>query len=120
MRLAAALAQIDLQHPEQRLHAMQQLEQQALILPQLIAAEDVSTLQQIAHDLQLADPVRLGAIEALAKIPTVLALQALQQLSQALTPADDELQTASYRALRRLGRLIDKQQRTSSTTGASV
>ena len=115
-----ALAQIDLQHPEQRLHAMQQLEQQALILPQLIAAEDVSTLQQIAHDLQLADPVRLGAIEALAKIPTVLAQQALQQLSQALTPADDELQTASYRALRRLGRLIDKQQRTSSTTGASV
>jgi len=114
------LAQLDLQQPEQRLHAMQQLEQQARVLPQLIAVQDVLTLQQIAQDAQLADHVRLGAIEGLAKIPTIAAQQALQQLSRGLAPADEDLQSAAYRALRRLGRWMDKQKTKSSTTGASV
>ncbi|MEC7119883.1 MAG: HEAT repeat domain-containing protein [Pseudomonadota bacterium] len=114
------LAQLDLQQPEQRLHAMQQLEQQARVLPELIAVQDVSTLQQIAQDAQLADHVRLGAIEGLAKIPTTAAQQALQQLSRGLAPADEDLQSAAYRALRRLGRWMDKQKTKSSTTGASV
>ncbi|MFZ3192514.1 MAG: HEAT repeat domain-containing protein, partial [Moraxellaceae bacterium] len=114
------LAQLDLQQPEHRLHAMQQLEQQARVLPQLIAVQDVSTLQQIAQDVQLADHVRLGAIEGLAKIPTTAAQQALQQLSRGLAPADEDLQSAAYRALRRLGRWMDKQKTKSSTTGASV
>lgn len=114
------LAQLDLQQPEQRLHAMQQLEQQARVLPQLIAVQDVLTLQQIAQDAQLTDHVRLGAIEGLAKIPTTTAQQALQQLSRGLAPADEDLQSAAYRALRRLGRWMDKQKTKSSTTGASV
>ena len=99
---------------------MQQLEQQAHVLPQLIAVQDVLTLQQIAQDTQLTDHVRLGAIEGLAKIPTTAAQQALQQLSRGLAPADEDLQSAAYRALRRLGRWMDKQKTKSSTTGASV
>lgn len=84
-------------------------QQQALALPILIAKQDVVTLLAVANNTDLAENIRLGAIEGLARIPAPTAEQALQQLKTTLEAANDEdLAKAIYRALRRWQRAQTK------------
>lgn len=72
---------------------------QAQVLPLLIAKQEVETLAQIANDKQQQEALRLGAIEGLARIVTIEAETALQQIKTATSDVD--ISKAAYRALRR-------------------
>ncbi len=77
---------------------------QAMVLRRLIAASDIARLTEVATDASLPDATRLGAIEAISRIPTDDATATLSQIA-ATGGLDEELTKATFRALRRCKRL---------------
>lgn len=73
--------------------------EQTQVLPLLIAQQAVAPLATLAQKSTLPEPLRLGAIEALAHIAQPEAQAALQTLRQQAT--DPDIAKAAYRALRR-------------------
>ena len=71
-------------------------------LPVLIQQQDVACLNAVIEDTTLLEHIRLGAIEALALIPTEAAEQTLQQLQKTFAESEEQaLAQAIYKALRR-------------------
>lgn len=94
---------------------------QAQVLPILISKGDIETLNTIANDATQQEPLRIGAIEGLARILNSEAENALKQLHQDLD--DKDLNKSAYRALRRQQRARQKAQNLSqlaSQQGASA
>jgi ParB family chromosome partitioning protein len=83
---------------------------QGTALPLLVAGGDVEGLGRALADRKLSDAVRLGAIEALAKIATDAARAQILAVATA-EAEDEELRKAAWRALRRARRTQDKRQR---------
>jgi len=76
---------------------------QGVALPHLVATADVEGLSAALADKKLAEPARLGALEALARIATDAAIAPL--LATAKSDAEDEeIRKAAWRGLRRAHR----------------
>jgi ParB family chromosome partitioning protein len=75
-------------------------------LPHLVAAGDVVGLAAVLGDRKLSDATRLGALEALGRIATEAAFEALRRTASS-SDEDEELRKAAYRAIRR-GRRYQK------------
>jgi ParB family chromosome partitioning protein len=73
---------------------------QGAALPHLVAAGDVAGVGAVLRDRKLSEATRLGAVEALGRIATAPAFEALRALASA-TDEDEELRKAAYRAIRR-------------------
>jgi ParB family transcriptional regulator, chromosome partitioning protein len=86
---------------------------QGTALPLLIAGGDVEGLGAALADRALSEAVRLGAIEALAKIATDAARAPILAIATA-KDEDEELRKAAWRALRRARRYKEKKQRLSA------
>lgn len=82
--------------------AAQQAHAQGAVLPHLIAQGDAAGLATVATDADQDLTVRVGAIEALARIATEPAQAALIEVGKSAT--DDALQKSAWRALRRAKR----------------
>jgi len=82
---------------------------QGAALPHLVAAGDVVGLAAVLGDKKLSEPTRLGAIEALGRIATGPAFEALRKVASA-TGEDEELRKAAYRAIRRGRRYEQKRE----------
>jgi ParB family chromosome partitioning protein len=80
---------------------------QAIALPQLVAEGSVDQLSEIAANAKLADTVRLGAIEGLARIASPAADGHLVTIGKDES-ADEELRKAAWRGLRRAKRVQAK------------
>ncbi len=79
---------------------------QGAALPYLVAAGDVAGLAAVLADRKLAEPARVGAAEALGRIATEPAFEALRRAASS-ADEDEELRKAAYRAIRR-GRRYEK------------
>lgn len=76
---------------------------QGVALPHLVATADVEGLSATLANKKLAEPARLGALEALARIATDAAMAPL--LATAKSDAEDEeIRKAAWRGLRRANR----------------
>jgi ParB family chromosome partitioning protein len=79
---------------------------QGAALPHLVAAGDVAGVAAVLRDKKLPEATRLGAIEALGRIATAAAFDALSAVASA-SDEDEELRKAAFRAIRR-GRRYEK------------
>jgi len=79
---------------------------QGAALPHLVAAGDVAGLAAVLGDRKLTEATRLGAAEALGRIATGPAFDALRATASG-ADEDEELRKAAYRAIRR-GRRYEK------------
>ena len=73
---------------------------QGVALPKLVALGDLDGLAAVADDGDLSDTVRLGAIEAIARLETEAGETKLKQYG-ADEALDDELRKAAWRGVRR-------------------
>jgi ParB family chromosome partitioning protein len=73
---------------------------QGSALPALVAAGDVAAIAAAAKDRKLGEAARMGAIEALGRIATEAAFEALYAVGKS-TDEDEELRKAAFRAARR-------------------
>ncbi|MEO1530341.1 MAG: HEAT repeat domain-containing protein, partial [Planctomycetota bacterium] len=79
---------------------------QAVALPQLVAGTEIQQLADVAIDNDLADGVRLGAIEGLARIGNTEVYEHLATIGADET-VDEELRKAAWRGLRRAKRMAE-------------
>jgi ParB family chromosome partitioning protein len=77
---------------------------QGVALPLLIAAGELEQLKTVAHNQDLSEAARLGAIEGLALLGQEAAEEELAKLGKNETE-DEELRKAAWRARRRSHRL---------------
>ncbi len=79
---------------------------QGAALPHLVAAGDVAGLAAVLRDRKVEESARLGAAEALGRVATGPAFEALRAAASS-PDEDEELRKAAYRAIRR-GRRYEK------------
>jgi ParB family chromosome partitioning protein len=82
---------------------------QGAALPHLVAAGDVTGLAAVLGDRKLPETTRLGAIEALGRVATDGAFEALRALASS-ADEDEELRKAAYRAIRRGRRYQEREE----------
>jgi ParB family chromosome partitioning protein len=95
------------QAEETLLTAVRQVHYQGVVLPALIARQDVPTLTAVAEDGKLPETARLGAVEGLAAMGLVAAEDVLRRIGTR-KGEDEEFRKAALRGLKRSKRLRQK------------